>query len=194
MHKKLHILGLLQSRPLSGYDLHRIVVAHGEVFTDLKQGNVYYLLERLAEAGDLHVQAEDGARGHRRERLLYAITDQGRRHFEDLLREVVRTYDVTHTGVEVGMIFLSYLRPAEAIDLLEERRLVVVERRTQIMLGATHNERLSEQLAQDHLQSLIDAELAWVERSIDRLRREDEAAIRTDHTARSPCSSTDDPV
>ena len=68
MHKELHILGLLQSGPLTGYDLHRIVVAHGELFTDLKKGNVYYLLERLAARGALQVTAEAGARGPRRDR------------------------------------------------------------------------------------------------------------------------------
>src|SRR5579884_969204 len=99
MHKELHILGLLRSGPRTGYDLHRIVVAHGELFADLKRGNVYYLLERLAQNGDLAVSAEPGARGPRRERLLYSLTEQGRAHFQQLLREVVRTFEPAHTGV-----------------------------------------------------------------------------------------------
>jgi len=194
MHKKLHLLGLLLAGPKTGYDLHRIVLAHGELFTDLKKGNVYYLLERLAEAGDLHVVAEAGARGPRRERLLYEITDQGRLHFANLLRVVVRTYEVTHTGVEVGMVFLSYLPPAEAIHLLEERRQAVVERRRQVEQGTRHSDRLADQLAQDHLLSLIDAELAWVERSLHRLRQQEETATTTDRAARCPGAPTDDPI
>jgi DNA-binding PadR family transcriptional regulator len=193
MHKKLHLLGLLLAGPRTGYDLHRIVVAHGELFADLKKGNVYYLLERLAEAGDLCVIAEAGARGPRRERLIYAITDQGRHHFSTLLREVVRTYEVTHSGIEVGMVFLAQLPAAEVIHLLEERRQAVVERRQQIEQGASHSDRLFDQLAQEHLLSLIDAELAWVERALHRLRRQEAAPAAPDHTARCPSASPDDP-
>ncbi len=37
MHKALLILGLLQGGPKTGYDLNRIVRAHGELYTDLKK-------------------------------------------------------------------------------------------------------------------------------------------------------------
>ncbi len=186
MHKKLHLLGLLQSGPMTGYDLHRIVVAHGELFTDLKQGNVYYLLDRLAEAGDLAVNAEAGAHGARRERLIYALTDQGRQHFDELLHEVVRTYAVTHTGVEVGMVFLPYLPTVDAIQLLEERERAVTERRNVAAQGSMHGDRLCDQLAQDHLMSLIDTELAWVERALARLRQQEEATTAIDGVIRCP--------
>jgi len=171
MHKELHILGLLLSGPKTGYRLHRIVVAHGELFTDLKRGNVYYLLERLATAGALTVTTEGGARGPRRERLVYALTDQGRQRFHELLREVVRSYEVAHTGIEVGMIFLPYLDPGEVSGLLEERRQEVLARRTAVERQMASSDHLHEQLAQDHLLSLIDAELDWIARTLRRLKR-----------------------
>jgi DNA-binding PadR family transcriptional regulator len=169
MHKELLVLGLLQSGPMTGYDLHRVVVAHGELYTDLKRGNVYYLLERLAKASFLQVTTEAGARGPRRERLIYALTDQGRRRFHDLLRTVVRTYELAHIGVEVGMVFLPYLDLQDAIRLLEERRQSVIARRALIEPGADMVGKLHEQLAQDHLLSLMDAELAWIARALRRL-------------------------
>jgi DNA-binding PadR family transcriptional regulator len=170
MHKELHILGLLLSGPKTGYDLHRIVVAHGELFTDLKKGNVYYLLERLAENGSLQVTAEAGARGPRRERLIYVLTDQGRRRFDELLRVVVRTYEPAHTGIEVGMFFLPHLAVQDAIRLLEERRQSVLDRRAVIVGEESRVDHLHEHLAQDHLLALMDAEVAWVERTVRRLR------------------------
>ncbi len=177
MHKELHLLGLLQAGPKTGYDLHRIVVAHGELYADLKKGNVYYLLDRLAQAGALQVTAEAGAPGPRRERLVYALTDQGRQRFHELLREVVRSYEPAHTGVEVGMIFLSSLDPREAIELLRERRDTVVARRAVIERETHQGDRLPVQLARDHLLSLVDAELGWIERTLRRLReRQKEAA------------------
>ena len=174
MHKELHILGLLLSGPKTGYDLHRIVAAHGELFTDLKKGNLYYLLERLAQAGALVVTAEAGARGPRRERLIYALTDEGRRRFDAILRDVIRTYELPHTGVEVGMMFLPRLDLHDAIHLLEERRQAVLARRALVEPEMGAADRLHERLAQDHLLSLIDAELAWIDRTLYRLGRRGE--------------------
>jgi DNA-binding PadR family transcriptional regulator len=172
MHKELHILGLLLSGPKTGYDLHRIVVAHGELFTDLKKGNVYYLLDRLAQRGELHVTVEAGARGPQRERYVYTLTEMGRLRFDRLLRDVVRTYEAPHTGIEVGMVFLPYLDPLDALRLLEERRLAVFARRATAASEAPAHTQLYDQLARDHLLCLMDAELAWVERALSRLREQ----------------------
>lgn len=169
MHKELHILGLLLPGPKTGYDLHRIVVAHGELFTDLKKGNVYYLLDRMAQRGDLSVTTEAGARGPQRERYLYAITDQGRRRFDELLRVVVRTFEVAHTGVEVGIVFLPHLDRREAIGLLRERRGAALARRADIDSDDPSHDGLYQQLARDHLLSLLDAEVAWLDRALRRL-------------------------
>lgn len=171
MHKELLLLGLLQTGPKTGYDLHRIVVAHGELYTDLKKGNVYYLLERLTTAGYLQVVAVAGARGPRGERLIYTLTDQGRERFVTLLRDVVRIYELAHTGVEVGMFFLPYLRSDEAIHLLEERRQAIIARQALVTKDANMNAHLHEQLAQDHLLSLMEAELLWVNRALHRLHQ-----------------------
>jgi DNA-binding PadR family transcriptional regulator len=62
----------------SGALFHRIVRAHGEFYADLNKANLYYLLERLAGAGCLEVQAEPRARGPRRERLISALPDRGK--------------------------------------------------------------------------------------------------------------------
>ena len=69
MHKELMILGLVVDfGPITGYDLHRIVRAHGDLFTDLKKPNMYYLLNRLEQEGFLRSRATAGARGPRGER------------------------------------------------------------------------------------------------------------------------------
>lgn len=174
MHKELHLLGLLLPGPKTGYQLHRITAAHGELYTDLKRGNVYYLLDRLAKSGALEVTAEAGAPGPRRERLVYAITDHGRQRFHELLRAVLRTYELPHTGVEVGMVFLPYLDVSEAMQLLTERRRAVLDRRVTVERETRVSDHGHVSLAQDHLLSLIDAELSWIERTIARLQRQGE--------------------
>lgn len=113
---------------------------------------------------------------------MYTITEQGRRRFHTLLHEVVRTYEVAHSGVEVGMIFLPYLGLDEAICLLEERREAVLARRGMVEREADSAAHLHERLARDHMLSMMDAELAWVARTLDRLYqhgREDGTALAT---------------
>jgi len=174
VHKALLVLGLLLRGPQHGYELHRIVRAHGELYTDLKKANLYHLLGRLAEQGYLDVRAESGAQGPRGERLIYALTDQGRVHFRELLGAILRTYEPVHTGVDVAVVFLTQLPRDEALSLLVARRSVVATRRATAAaeLGDVAARGLLGSLAADHLLSLIDAELAWIERALVRLRAE----------------------
>src|ERR1700676_3558557 len=130
MHKILLLLGLLLRGPRHGYELHQIVQAHGELYSDLKKANLYYLLERLAKQDYLYVHAEGGKRGNRGERLVYEITDQGRTHFYELLHKILVTYQPVHTGISTAIIFLSLLPPSEGIALLVKRRQIVAEART----------------------------------------------------------------
>jgi DNA-binding PadR family transcriptional regulator len=172
VHKLLMLLGILRQGPMSGYDLHRFVRAHGEVSADLKKANVYYLLDRLAADGYLHVQAEAGARGPRGERLIYTLTDLGRARFDELLREVLRSYDTVHTGVDVAVMFLGQLSQDEALNLLEERRQTIAGQRSRIAAEMSGEAlcRPTQRIARDHLLSLLDAELAWTERTLELLR------------------------
>ena len=172
MHKVLLLLGLLLHGPRYGYELHQIVRAHGELYADLKKSNLYYLLERLAAEGSLSVRAEEGTRGARGERLIYELTEQGRTRFNELLRDVILTYEPAHTGVDTAVMFLATLPHDESLHLLRERRRVVGARREavakELAVGAEGDSLLH--IASDHLLSLIDTGLAWLDRSITYLR------------------------
>jgi DNA-binding PadR family transcriptional regulator len=191
VHKILLLLGLLRYGPMSGkdlhrlvqehdalsfamsgYDLHSIVRMHGTLSTDLKKGNVYYLLDRLAADGYLHVRTEPGARGPRGERLIYSLASAGCERFDELLREVLRTDDPLHSGIDVALLFLGKMPHAEALTLLEERRQSVTKRREQVASELDEQARNNplQRIAFDHVLSLIDAELAWLNRTLADLR------------------------
>ena len=135
---------------------------------------MYYLLDRMARTGALEVTAEAGAPGPRRERLVYSITEYGRQRFHELLRDVLRTYDLPHTGVEVGMVFLPYLDVGEATQLLIERRSAVLERRNAVAAEMEPSDHGHVSLAQDHLLCLVDAELSWIDRTTRQLQQRNE--------------------
>src|SRR5438445_2764250 len=122
MHKQLLLLSLLLRGPRHGYELHRALRAHGVIYADLKKANVYYLLSRMAEDGYVHVDAQESPHGVRGEKLVYSITDAGRRRFDELLRQTLRHYEPLRSGLEVAVVLLNQLSPSEGIRLLEERR------------------------------------------------------------------------
>lgn len=171
--KTLMVLGLLQSGPKHGYELHRIVLAHGSIYPDFKKPTLYHLLHRLEMRGLVHVHAEGGARGRRGERLVFAIARPGEALFQELLRDALGSYEGSNTGFEVAVAFLGAISPKDTQRLLKRRRGILQARRDEI-LGELGRMKLmppgvrsgARQLAIDHAVSVLDAELTWMERAI----------------------------
>jgi DNA-binding PadR family transcriptional regulator len=118
----------------------------------------------------LAVEAEPGARGPRRERLIYSLTEQGRERFDELLREVLRVPETQYSGVGAAITFLDTLPRHEAIALLEQRRRAAAARRGELAdLVEMHRHLPLIELAMEHLLALVDADLTWTERALQRL-------------------------
>jgi DNA-binding PadR family transcriptional regulator len=183
--KVLMVLGLLQRGPRHGYELHRVVVAHGSIYADLKKPTLYHLLERLARAGFVDLRTEEGARGPRGERLVYSITARGQAEFQRLLQSLVTRYTPDHMAVEMAMSFLSYVPLARALDWLGQRQAHVETYRAELTRQLTDiatRGGVFAQLSGDHLLALADAERAWVSQAISTLQAAAAAAgPGTDH-------------
>jgi|CXWL01.1.fsa_nt_gi DNA-binding PadR family transcriptional regulator len=170
--KTLMVLGLLQAGPRHGYELHRIVVAHGALYADFKKPTLYHLLHRLTVQGAVVVHAEGGTRGRRGERLVFALTPAGGNKFQDLLRNALSTYDPAQTTFEMAAAYLPWIPVKEAEALLAQRRDAIKTRHAEVVSELNHltgepaSQRLAARsLATDHALSLLDAELAWMERA-----------------------------
>ncbi len=174
--KTLMVLGLLKSGPKHGYELHRIVVAHGSLYADFKKPTLYHLLHRLELQGAVQLHSESGARGPRGERLVFELTPKGEALFRRLLRSALSSYDAAHTTFEVAAAFMALLPAAEAQTLIRRRRDAVRARRAEVtaemelIAAQPQGARLAaRQLAADHALSLMDAEIAWIDRAIRHL-------------------------
>ena len=165
-HKALLLLGLLLQGPMTGYDLNRIVRAHGHLYADLKKGNIYHLLDGLARQGHLDVTVQPGARGPRRERLVYELTPSGREAFRQLLREVMTSFEPAFAGLASAVVFLPELERQEALALLRRRRELIGERRRVVAGELSSLDGGLLRLAGDHLLAAIDTELAWVDKAL----------------------------
>jgi DNA-binding PadR family transcriptional regulator len=164
-HKALLLLGLLRRGPMTGYDLNRIVRSHGPLYADLKKGNIYHLLDRLARQGHLTITVEHGARGPRGERLVYELTPSGRQALLRLVRQAITRFEPADTGLAGAVVFLSELDQEEAARVLRRRRDVIRERRAFAAELGVLRQPLS-RLAGAHQLARIDAELAWVTEAI----------------------------
>ncbi len=170
------VLGLLQAGPRHGYELHRIVMAHGTLYADFKKPTLYHLLHRLKLRGMVQVRTEQGARGRRGERLIFAVTPAGTAEFRELLRTILGSCDADQAGFEMATAYLTWLPAREGQLLLRRRRRAVVARRAEILADLAHmaaepdGPRLAARsLAADHALTLMNAELVWMDRVISHL-------------------------
>lgn len=86
---------------------------------ELKKPTVYALLDRLVAGGHISVQTEQ--EGNRPVRKVYTLTPTGRALFDELLRENLATPELGTGAGDVGLMFLHYLPPGEAVACLRQR-------------------------------------------------------------------------
>jgi len=170
------VLGLLQSGPKHGYELHRILVAHGTLYADFKKPTLYHLLHRLTLQGAVQVRAEGGTRGRRGERLVFALTPKGGELFQELLRHALSTYDPVQTTFEMAAAYLPWIPPKEATVLLRKRQRAIEALHAEVVNELDHlsgeadsRQVAARSLAADHACCLFQAELAWLERAVRHL-------------------------
>ncbi len=103
---------------------------------------------------------------------LPTMTRMERQRFFALLGDAVHACDRELSEVDIGLFFLHSLTPGEALTVLQERRDLVVK--SQEILAAQQADACEgdelDDLVQDHIATLLSAELAWLERTIRRLR------------------------
>jgi DNA-binding PadR family transcriptional regulator len=125
-HRQLMLLGMLLHAPMYGHQIKATLDAHPQQFADLKRGNMYYLLDQLATRGHLarsSVRLDAGG-----ERDVYRITDKGRRHFNDILRETLVTAEMPSHPLDVALFFLPQLPRDEAIVAVRLREEALAQR------------------------------------------------------------------
>lgn len=174
--RTLMVLGLLQSGPKHGYELHRILAAHGTMYVDCKKPTLYHLLHRLTVQGAVEVHAEGGTRGRRGERLVFALTPRGGQLFDEVLRHALSTYETVQTTFQMAAAYLPWLPAREGRQLLTRRRRAietlhaeVVNKLEQLSREPDSKQLTARSLAADHALSLLEAELAWLDRAMRHL-------------------------
>ena len=203
----LAILGLLQEQELHGYEIRRRLRDELGLFANISFGSLYPALSRLEKAAAVTVTESSGApptaplpstgslsgeraglrarragaaRGTKRSRKVYRITDQGRLLFEQLLDadEPAGTDDARSFGLRLA--FARYLAPQARLGLLERRRSQLT-RRLAVDRARAAGDRLDVYTRSlvEHSTEATEHDIAWLDRLID-FERQKQTAPRSE--------------
>jgi len=167
MEKKLLLLGLLRRQEMHGYQLNEFIDNNLSLCTDLKKPTAYYLLDKMAADGWLSAATEQD--GNRPPRRVYHLTETGEVVFQRLLHENLAHYNPVNFTGDIGMAFLDWLSPAEALPLLEAQKQQLMARLKMVSTIPPHNGSL--QLIFSHQTRHLQAELDWLNEVIEQLSK-----------------------
>jgi DNA-binding PadR family transcriptional regulator len=199
---ELAVLGLLAEQPRHGYDLKKRLSETLGPLWGISFGSLYPALRRLERSGairevdDASDPAPTGtfvptgslkgdlaaarmrlrARPTRRTRRAYAITDQGRALFAELLTD---EGDDDERAFAVKLLFCGHLEPAARLAFLERRRAQLTQRLVAERKPATRSiDRYSRSLLEHRARS-TQHDLDWIAELIAQ-ERADQAGDRTE--------------
>jgi PadR family transcriptional regulator AphA len=112
------LLGLLASKPLSGYDIKTVVDRSTRFFWAASYGQIYPELKRLEEEG--LVEGEDRPNGGRSRRV-YTLTPAGREALVEWLFGSTVTIELRDESL-LRLFFADALPREDALRLLEGRK------------------------------------------------------------------------
>ena len=188
----LAILGLLEERELHGYEIRKRVREQLGLLANVSFGSLYPALNRLEAAGAvvsaegpagptatavpptgslsgelavLRARRHSPARGGRRSRKVYRITDQGRRLFGELLAGG-GAEDSRSFGLRVA--FARHLAPQARLALLERRRTVLIGRLEEARAAGGHSSLDGyARSVLEHTAESMEQDIRWLDRMID---------------------------
>jgi PadR family transcriptional regulator, regulatory protein AphA len=144
------VLGLLCWKPMSGYDIKKMVEVALTFFWSESYGQIFPVLNRLVDDG-LATKKIDPASGGRR-RQVYTVTASGRKIFEDWLA-LPSSRPQLRDEMKLKFFLSSRSTKAEGIRLIEEyheqqrEHLEMLQESEMILKAAIKNEDLPEELS-----------------------------------------------
>ena len=162
---RLLILWLLAEQPLHGYRIQKILGDPGLAFWfRIEDASIYSMLRNLVKGGFARLQGEE-QEGQGPSRTVYRITPSGRKELRRLLESAWQTLEPSREVFCAGLAAADELEAAEIRHLLAERATALLRRRErldQVARGAPSG------LLARREATLLDAEIAWLEKEINR--------------------------
>jgi DNA-binding PadR family transcriptional regulator len=170
----LLVLWQLSQGPMHVYRMQKLFEAEGKdrVVNLRARASLYQTIERLVRLGLVEV-AKTVRRVGYPDRVVYAITADGRAVAREWLREMLRTPDGEYPEFIAAVSLLFGLAPDEARAELELRAERLAEELTDTELALTHAPRGLPRLfmlEEEYRKAMLEAQLRWVRGVIEDLR------------------------
>ncbi|NIM98840.1 MAG: hypothetical protein GTO24_12410 [candidate division Zixibacteria bacterium] len=118
---ELVVLGLLNQKPMHGYQLHQEIEKTGmELWAEVNLSSIYNTLNRLEDKE--MVEAKREKPGKMPERSVYRITKKGREELALLLEQTLRDKRMHPSNLVVGVAFIKGLPRKKALDCLKLKK------------------------------------------------------------------------
>ncbi|MEW6230850.1 MAG: PadR family transcriptional regulator [Chloroflexota bacterium] len=162
----LLVLGLLNTGPMHGYQLHHTAKTQGiYAWLNVSQSAIYYSLRKLKKQGWVTSKAQ--RTGNLPERQVYSLTEKGRGQFISLLEKNLASADKPHLSLGLGIYFMNQLPPGRAMALIKRRQTALQKWATQLQGQLTTTKSgAGDPLAVETLQHALkhlELELEWLE-------------------------------
>ncbi|HEX4400623.1 MAG TPA: PadR family transcriptional regulator [Galbitalea sp.] len=118
----LAVMSYLTTRPMHRYDLVRTLEANDDGRSvKFTPASVYMVVEQLEKAGFIE-EKEKLRTGGYPERILYALTTEGRAECRDWLQSLISDPEHEYPHFVLALSLIGALEPDDAVRLLDERR------------------------------------------------------------------------
>jgi DNA-binding PadR family transcriptional regulator len=169
----LTVLAYLSRGPMHPYDLSRTLRENGDARSvKFTHGSLYTVVRNLAQAGFIAAQGTS-REGQRPERTVYALTEAGRAELTSWLRDLIAEPEYEYPQFVTALSLIGALHPDDAVALLRRRlaRLREIQAETQGLNAATLAAGVHPlfQVEEDYRLAMLDTEIGFVERLIDRI-------------------------
>lgn len=173
---RIMVMGVLSraDRPMHGYEIRQVLQEWGaEYWADLAYGSIYFSLAKMTEEGLLTAAGTDTS-GKGPARKLYALTEQGRAAFLELLREYWGRYKPPVDRMSIAMTFMDFLPPEEVLNAMRARatgfRRAIEQYPELIELKRRHaGNAVAESVRRAQVRD--EAELAWLDDVIAKVEK-----------------------
>ncbi|BAS26137.1 helix-turn-helix transcriptional regulator [Limnochorda pilosa] len=157
---RLLILWLLSERPLHGYRIKQILDEEGLRFWfPVEVGSLYSVLRTLEREGHVRVVGVE-REGRRPQRTQFAITPEGRRHFQMLLQEAWISPPKKGDPFQLALAAPSELGD-EVVRRLAQTRLTMLEQRLATIQARSRSAPAAAVAGREAV--LTEAEFRWLE-------------------------------
>ncbi|MFT4415577.1 helix-turn-helix transcriptional regulator [Fredinandcohnia humi] len=132
---RLMVLGMLRIKPLSGYEIQRVLqTSQTDIWAGVLPGSIYHALKKMDKEGLVEVDNVEQT-GHRI-KAIYKITEKGQVEFINLLKDSLREKSVgLPSNLYTGIAFLHELPLEDKVEALEEQKVMLEKELEQLKSG-----------------------------------------------------------